>query len=617
MLPDILLVFILFFASCFTAIFLVKKVFDVNTRLKSEVEARTKYLDERNRALIASKRLNQIILESLNFDEVIQKIADTIPSELYFGTAVVAVVDEQKGVIRREAVSQTKEGLEAIKALEIPFKNIEIPINDPDNLMAKAVRERKTFQTESVYDVLRPVISKENSDKVQNIMKTNTTLVYPLLGSRNKVIGVFLASTGKGVYELSSYELEMIEEFSGGVGIAMEHAKNFEELKSLDRMKDKLIGVASHELRTPASNAQNYLWLTLTSPKAGTVFDKEDKERLQKSLTSIQNLIKLIGDILNVSRLEGGKMEVDLKTVDYGKAITEVIDEVSSKAKSKDLKLNVNIDKSIKPGVSADFIKLKEILTNLITNAIKYTEKGEVTIKASQNDNEIVFAVSDTGRGISPENISKLFQMFYREDNSLTASNSDTGGTGLGLYITKSLVELMKGKIWVNSTKNVGSTFYFSLPASDFTQTDQDNDKTEVDNLKRDYTEGVAHEKKKILLVEDGVEMRNFYQEVLSNKFEVDTATDGLDGLNKLKAINYDLILLDLMMPKMDGLGFMEEKHKLSDRSKVPVILLTNLGEEATLKRCFELGAKSMVMKSDILPDQLISKIEKELISVN
>lgn len=119
--------------------------------------------------------------------------------------------------------------------------------------------------------------------------------------------------------------------------------------------------------------------------------------------------------------------------------------------------------------------------------------------------------------------------------------------------------------------------------------------------------------KKKILLVEDEAEMRTFYSEFLSEKYEVDTAVDGADGLAKLRLKHYDLVLLDVMMPKLNGVGFMQSKQHDPELAKVPVVLLTNLGEEETLSKCFELGAKSMIMKSDVLPDEIIPVIEKEL----
>lgn len=344
------------------------------------------------------------------------------------------------------------------------------------------------------------------------------------------------------------------------------------------------------------------------------------------------------------------------------------------RAQRKGLSLIYSPTPNILPAVSVDPTKFKEVLTNLITNAIKYTEHGGIIVSATQKDNNIVFLVKDTGRGIASENIPKLFQKFYREDTSLSASNPETGGTGLGLYITKSIIELMHGEIWVESIQGQGSIFYFSLPATNVvtTTTSISSKAHKGVFIREDYlkmkasqpTDGQADTsspllsfvvpepqtngqittsapsplfvvpeskpdgqnmplqsftvpeplstKKKILLVEDEVEMRTFYVEFLSDKYEVDTAIDGIDGIAKLRLKNYDLILLDIMMPKLNGVGFLKEQQKDPEFAKTPVILLTNFGEEETLRQCFELGVKSMIIKSDVLPDEIIPVIEKE-----
>lgn len=413
--------------------------------------------------------------------------------------------------------------------------------------------------------------------------------------------------------------------------------KAYEDLKSLDKMKDQLISIASHELRTPASNVRNYLWMVLTRPK--TTLDLEDKSKLEKSFQGIQNLLRLINDLLDASRIEGGKLEVNLQPVDYNALIKDVISELTLKAQNKGLTLSYTQSFTLLPGVIADPTRLKEVLTNLVTNAIKYTQRGGISISTTQKDNEITFSIKDTGKGVAPENLPKLFQKFYREDTSLSASNPETGGTGLGLYITKSMVELMHGKIWIDSIQGQGSTFYFSLPAIStvspsitkyakkaykgiFTREDylkmktakgqSDTQETASSPLPSFVVPEPQSSKKKLLLVEDEAEMRQFYGDFLAEKYEVETAVEGGDGLAKLRLNKFDLILLDIMMPKMDGVGFLQEKQKDPEIANIPVILLTNLGEEETLAKCFELGVKSMIMKSDVLPDQIIPVIEKE-----
>lgn len=411
-------------------------------------------------------------------------------------------------------------------------------------------------------------------------------------------------------------------------------SKALEDLKSLDKMKDQLIAIASHELRTPASNVQNYLWMLITKPDPQSAFDIKDRDKLSKAYVGIQNLIKLINDILDVSKIEGGKLEVDFKPVNYEKIIHDVLEELSLKAKTKGLSLaRSDSSQYLAPSVLADPLRFKEVVTNLVVNAIKYTEHGGVVIDVTRHGTEIVFSVKDTGRGIAPEHLQNVFDKFYREDTSLSASNTETGGTGLGLYIAKSIIELMKGKIWVESTLGHGSTFYVSLPASELAEesaTFPDKKAFKGIFTREDYLKhkNIAHpqsnesvvinpfpklSRQRVLLIEDETEMRNFYADFLSEKYQVETAKDGEEGLAKLRLNKFDLVLLDVMMPRLDGVGFLEKKKKELEVSDVPVILLTNLGEEETLEKCFELGAKSMIMKSDVTPDQLLQVVEKAL----
>ncbi|MFH1536283.1 MAG: ATP-binding protein [Patescibacteria group bacterium] len=235
-----------------------------------------------------------------------------------------------------------------------------------------------------------------------------------------------------------------------------------EELKSLDKMKDQLIAITSHELKTPASIALNYLWMVLNQKEEKTNIDQKDEQRLAKSFVGIQSLVRLIDNILNVSKIEGGRIQLLAQVINTCDFIKDVVDELLTKAKQKGLALTF-----VKPKecfeIYQDPFWLKEVLRNLIINSIKYTDEGSVTVSLKKEKDKALFSISDTGRGIAKENFGHLFQKLWREDKSLTASTSQTGGTGLGLYITKSIINLMQGEIWADSKLGQGSTFYFSL----------------------------------------------------------------------------------------------------------------------------------------------------------
>lgn len=431
--------------------------------------------DDSSKALLVSHELNRIILESLDFEDVVQKIADTIPNQLKFATGVVAIIDHNKGTIRRVAASRTPEAIKAIAALSVPFKNIEIPLSYTDNLMARAISERHAFVTDTVFDVMDPILNEQESAKIQSIMGTKTTFAFPIFASHNRAIGVFIASTGKTIDEITQYERDMIQIFIDGVGVAIEHAllysklKNITDelgvannrLKELDQLKDEFVSVASHELRTPMTAIKSFLWMALNKKK--DEMDPDLKRYLDKAYVSTERLINLVNDMLNISRIEGGRIALKLESVNIVALTIDVVEELLPKATEKGVALSIN--RANLPNVYCDKDKIHEVFLNLMGNSLKFTPKGgKVVVSFSKQAEVVEITVADTGRGISKDDMQRLFTKFGRLDNSYVAV-AESGGTGLGLYISKSLIELHKGKIWAESDGiNMGSKFIFTLP---------------------------------------------------------------------------------------------------------------------------------------------------------
>lgn len=459
-----------------------------------------------NKTLLAILNINKVILEDFDFESVAQKIADSITSELGFQSGVLGILDPEKKVIKRISASQTKETQEAIEALSIPFSRIEIPQDDPDNLMAKALRENRPFVTSSIYDVLRPVLSAEEAAKIQRILGSRTTLIYPIF-TKNSPIGVFVASTRKKEAEINSYELEMINNFVESAGIALFHARLYKQMEQeteklgkvtediykmnaklhdLDRLKDDFVSVASHELRTPMTAIRSYAWMALHRP------DQEVGIRLKKYLerifVSTDRLINLVNDMLNVSRIESGRVEIIPKVFDIKALVGEIINEIGPK--TTESSLNIRVINVQVPQVFADTDKVHQVLLNIIGNALKFTPaRGDITISFFSDGKMVETSIKDSGVGITADDLPRLFKKFGRLDNSYVAS-ATSGGTGLGLYISKSLVELMKGKIWANSEgQGKGTTFTVSLPAAT----------PEVTSKAENYSNKVAGETKSLI----------------------------------------------------------------------------------------------------------------------
>ncbi len=232
-------------------------------------------------------------------------------------------------------------------------------------------------------------------------------------------------------------------------------------LHQLDKLKDDFVSVASHELRTPMTAIRSYVWMALH--RSDVPLSQKLERYLYRTLVSTERLISLVNDMLNVSRIESGHIEIAPKAMDMVTLVKDVFEEVRAKAAEKQLQLTM-MEQQIPP-VFADADKVHQILLNLIGNAMKFCYPGgTITVSFFADGQMLDVTVKDTGCGILKDDLSKLFHKFSRLDNSYTAI-STSGGTGLGLFISKSLIEMMHGKIWASSEgTDKGSIFSFSLP---------------------------------------------------------------------------------------------------------------------------------------------------------
>lgn len=234
------------------------------------------------------------------------------------------------------------------------------------------------------------------------------------------------------------------------------------ELKRLDNAKSEFLSIASHQLRTPLTVIKGYVSM-MQEGSFGKV-PKLIGLNLDKVYISTERLIGLVESLLNISRIESGRLEFDIQPTDLNEVVSLITEDFQQKARKKKLKLEFTADKSI-PRVAIDQQKIKEVISNIIDNSIKYTEKGSVTIGLHQESSSVVFTCQDTGIGVIPEDLPRLFEKFVRGKGMMQVY---TEGTGLGMYFARMIVENMGGRIWVESPgKNKGSKFSFSVPLAD------------------------------------------------------------------------------------------------------------------------------------------------------
>src|SRR3990167_4006839 len=440
-------------------------------------------------------KLEKIILDSLDFHTVVQKISDSVLTELGYldlgyRIIVLTLADKNRNVLNRVSLSQTPEAAKAQEASAIPFHKIDIPLDANDNLLIKTLNDKKPYVTKFWPDIFKPILTEQQALRNQAAAGIKTSMLFPVI-VRDIAIGVLIFSMVKDEKDVTENEYDLIKGYTDVVGLAVQNAKlytSLEEtkkklefantrLKELDKLKDDFVSVASHELRTPMTAIKSYIWMALNKygaiPIRSAIDTKSAKskyklpEDLQKYMSrayiSVERLINLVNDMLNISRIESGRIALRLTDVDLVQLANDVIDEVKAKAAEKDIKLKLNVH--IYPKVLADPDKIHEVYLNLIGNALKFTPTGgTVTVDFKEKLPFIYVSITDTGVGIHKEDISRLFTKFGRLDNSYVAS-AFSGGTGLGLFISKSLVEIHKGTILATSEgENRGTTFTFSLP---------------------------------------------------------------------------------------------------------------------------------------------------------
>ena len=455
-------------ASLFT------QVHNFNRTLRLEIAEATADLSAKNKRLSVLRRLDEIIINTLELDEMAQKVTDVISWEMGFLGGILFLLDEGES-LKLKAVSSTPALKKAVSALPIPLGKVGFDMNlDPSNFLAKAIKEKDLFASSNLADFLVPAVTQQAVKAFQHTTGIKHFVCYAL-SSKGKSLGVLLFGLHKTYNKIDKEEQELLRAFSEQAGIALENAKlysdlkkanlelshSYAQLKELDKMKDELVSISSHELRTPITAVKSYLWMALN--KSGNLAPKI-KKYLERAYESSDRMINLVNDMLSVSRLDAGRMKLSIKRLDLPKLITAVISELTARAQEK--KIELTFEKSAKnmPKVLADEQMTREVLVNLLDNAIKFTpEKGKVTISLRRRGKILETLIADTGLGIAKEDLPKLFQKFGRLEHSFATMAESGGGTGLGLYIAKNIINLHRGKIWVRSKVGKGSTFIFSL----------------------------------------------------------------------------------------------------------------------------------------------------------
>lgn len=379
------------------------------------------------------------------------------------------------------------------------------------------------------------------------------------------------------------------------VKLAMEEAKNANQAKSI------FLARMSHELRTPLNAILGFANILKKSMNAN-IQEKENKNIIKKSG---EHLLNIINEILELSKIEAGKIEINPKNFDFFELIKEIEDIFAFRCEAKNLKFEINLSNDLPNFIKTDEQRLRQILINLLGNALKFTNEGQISLYIYNLNNKLFFEVKDTGIGIDITNQEKIFKPFEQ----VKLNNYTQQGTGLGLAITKELISLLGGTIYVKSQINKGSEFYFSINYEkvNMAELTLKSQAKEIIGIKK------FQDEKTILVVDDIKENRDLIVQLLAfYGFKTLQANSGLLALKLFEKEKIDLIFMDILMEDLDGLETTKIIRKKQNNSNIPIIALSANVFEEDIKQAIKAGANDFLPKP-VEEKDILSMLKKYL----
>jgi len=426
-------------------------------------------LDKKITGLYTLHELGKRINATLNIDDLFTLVTQPLVSKLGFSRALIAI---KGGPSSGTILIKTSIGYSMDER-----NKIEKELNKETRIAAPL------FKKTGFLLVNRDLAKIEHEDRLSAIFKIESFLTVPIV-AKDEAIGFILMGDVSSYSKVTEGDAELLSVLTSQIGTAIENAKLYselfnshhelerrvkertleldrlnEELRRLNKMKSDFVSAVSHELRTPLTSIKGYASILMTG-KLGEV-SQAQKERLEKIDKHSNSLTRLVNNLLDISRIESGRVQMEMREISIKDILDSVVDVMAPQIKEKNISLKINT-RTKKDMVRADSSQLERVFINLLGNAVKFTPaKGHVTISAREKDGTFEFSVEDSGIGIPRNGMEHVFEEFFRSDNAL---DQKVKGTGLGLSLVKKIIEAHKGKIWVESQLGKGTKFTFTIP---------------------------------------------------------------------------------------------------------------------------------------------------------
>lgn len=551
---------------------------DITERKEAE-----RVLQRQNEYMTAAAEVGRLVTSTLDMDILFRRAVNLLCEHFGYYHASI-FINEEAGlntVVRESTGEAGREMKERQHALEVGSKSV----------VGTATGTGDPF-------IINDVRDNPNHRPNPLLPDTRAEAAIPLKIGRRIIGALDLQATEVGAF--TEEDVAVLQILADQFATAIDNARSyklaqdaFTEMRELDKLKSQFLANMSHELRTPLNSIIGFSRVILKGID-GPVTDLQQQD-LTAIYNSGQHLLGLINDILDLSKIEAGKMELAFAEVDIEKLIKSVMSTVIGLIKDKPVRLVENIEEGL-PIVRADAMRVRQVLINLFSNASKFTDEGTITVSAERQGNYVRIGIKDSGPGISPEDQEKLFKAFSQVDASATRA---TGGTGLGLSICRELVNMHKGIIDVESEVGKGSTFFFTLPLF-YPEDDIELEETEPSEQESDAPV--------ILCIDDDEQVIQLYERYLSTQgYQVIALTEPKKALERVKEIKPHAVTLDIMMPGYDGWQVLQDLKSDEETQNTPIIICSIIEDT---EKGYSLGATDYLLKP-IIEEDLLTALDR------